>query len=65
MIESIIEECFEKYGVRMKIKEMDDLLDIPKEFIENYKDSVAQTEQERYEYLREKFEDIYGVHKNY
>tara|TARA_R100000388_G_scaffold94647_2_gene82579 strand:+ start:705 stop:2834 length:2130 start_codon:yes stop_codon:yes gene_type:complete len=62
-IESIIDECFEKFGVKMKVKEMDDLLDIPLDFIKNYKDSIAQTEQERYEYLREKFEDIYGVHK--
>ena len=63
ILESVIEDCYEKYGINMKIKKMDDLLDIPREFIENYKQSVAQTEEETYKYLKEKFEDIYGVHK--
>tara|TARA_R100000654_G_scaffold60161_2_gene86946 strand:- start:1122 stop:3260 length:2139 start_codon:yes stop_codon:yes gene_type:complete len=63
ILESVIEDCYEKYHIHMKIKKMDDLLDIPREFIENYKQSVAQTEEETYKYLKEKFEDIYGVHK--
>ena len=63
LLESVIEDCYEKYGIRMKVKEMVDLLDIPEDFIINYKQSIAQTEEENYNYLREKFEDIYGVHK--
>ena len=63
VLEGVIDDCFEKYGIKMKIKEMTDLLDIPTEFIDNYKQSVAKTEEENYNYLKEKFEDIYGVHK--
>ena len=63
ILDSVIEDCYEKYGIKMKVKEMKDLLDIPEDFINNYKQSVAQTEEENYNYLREKFEDIYGVHK--
>ena len=63
LLESVIEDCYEKYGIKMKIKEMDDVLDIPEDFITNYKQSVAQTEEEKYKYLKDKFEDIYGVHK--
>ena len=63
LLESVIEDCYEKYGLLMKVKEMKDLLDIPADYINNYKQSVAKTEEENYNYLREKFEDIYGVHK--
>ena len=62
-IDTIIKEVEERYGIKMIQKEMKDFLDIPYEYIENYKMATSESEGELYKYYRELFEKKYGVHK--
>jgi hypothetical protein len=62
-INEVLEKVKEKFGVEMKIKEMTDFLDIPMNYIVDFKKALGLDEQERYEYLKNKFEDYYGIHK--
>ena len=58
-----IDEVHKKFGVKLVVKEMKDFLDIPREYIEDYKEAIFKNEQEKYKYLKEKFEELYGVCK--
>ncbi len=62
-IQKIIDEVAEKFGIKMALKPMDDLLDIPKEYIENFKQANCEDDKKEYLYYRDRFEDQYGVHK--
>jgi hypothetical protein len=58
-----IDEVYKKFNVKMIVKEMTDFLDIPQEFIEDYKEASYKNQEEKYLYLKEKFEELYGVCK--
>lgn len=62
-INEVLEKIKEKFNINMKIKEMTDFLDIPMNYIVDFKKALGLDEQERYEYLKNKFEDYYGIHK--
>jgi hypothetical protein len=62
-INQVIQEVEQRYGIKMIQKEMTDFLDIPREYIENYKSASSQDEKELYEYFRDMFQEKYGVHK--
>ena len=59
----VIDDVFEKFGVKMKVKNFNDLLDIPMEYIEDFKKANTKDEEQSYQYLKEKFESVYGLHK--
>ena len=63
IINELLKEVYDKFGVTMEIKEMTDFLDIPKEYITNYKQAICKTDTEEYVAFREQFEEKYGVYK--
>jgi len=62
-IDNLLEIVKEKFNVRMKVKEMDEFLNIPKEYIENYYKSKNESDSNEYESFREEFETTKRVYK--
>tara|TARA_R100000700_G_C3177825_1_gene153205 strand:+ start:368 stop:2506 length:2139 start_codon:yes stop_codon:yes gene_type:complete len=62
-INEVLEKVKTKFGINMAIKKMTDFLDIPQEFIENYKKASNTQEGKEYDDLKKLFEKTYGIHK--
>ena len=63
VLEEAIKKVKDKWGVDMKIKEMTDFLDIPFEYIENFKKAMNLTDWQKYEEYRDMFEEEWRVYK--
>tara|TARA_R100001594_G_scaffold150266_1_gene210781 strand:- start:1274 stop:3415 length:2142 start_codon:yes stop_codon:yes gene_type:complete len=62
-IKEMIDLVKVKFQITMAYKEMKDFLDIPREFIENYKKANDEIGSTEYDELRDIFEKTYGVYK--
>ena len=63
LVEEAIKKVKDKWGVDMKLKEMTEFLDIPFEYIENFKKASNLTDWQRYEEYRDMFEEDWRVYK--
>ena len=62
-INEVIRLAKKKLNITLKVKVMDDLLNIPKEFIEDTAKAICNSDKDEYEYYRDKFYEQYGVVK--